>query len=97
MIGEDLPMSNVEQFEKLVSETGAVANHIAHGPNGEELIISVRGGLITKAIPLHGRFDEDAANVTAAAERMVITAKMLTSQPARFLSSSRNNQSPSRR
>jgi len=90
-------MSNVAQFEKLVSEVGAVANYIARGPKGEELIISVSGGLITKASPLHGRFDEDAANVTAAAERMVITAKMLTSQPARHLSSSRSNQSPSRR
>ena len=90
-------MSNVEQFEKLVSEAGAVVNHIAHGPKGEELVISVRGGLITKAIPLHGKFNEDAANVTAAAERMVITAKMLTGQPARHLSSSRSNQSPRRR
>ena len=30
-------MSNVAQFEKLVSEVGAVANYIARGPKGEDV------------------------------------------------------------
>ena len=93
-------MSSVAQFEKLVTDAGAVANRIAQGPRGEErLIISVGGGLITKEVPLRGKFSEDAATVTAAAERMVTTAKMLTGKPARNLSSSspRESQSSSRR
>ena len=91
-------MSSLEQFETLVSDAGAVANRIARGPRGEErLVISVGGGL--KEIPLHVKFSEDAATVTAAAERMVTTAKMLTGKPARNLSSSspRESQSSSHR
>ena len=81
-------MSNVAQFEKLVTDAGAVADRIAQGPKGEErLIISVRGGLIAKEVPLSGKFSEDAATVRAAAERMVTTANMLTGKPARNLSS----------
>lgn len=44
--------------------------------------------MITKEVLLRGNFSEDAATVTAAAERMVTTAKMLTGKPARNLSSS---------
>ena len=45
-------MSNVAQFEKLVTDAGAVADRIAQGPKGEErLIISVRGGLERRRFP----------------------------------------------
>jgi hypothetical protein len=41
-------MSHVEQFEKAVTEAGAVALRIERKPQGEErLVIQTRGGLIT--------------------------------------------------
>ena len=80
-------MSNVEQFARLVSDAGATVDRITQGPGGERLFISVRGGLIMKEIPLRGEFSEDASNVRAAAEQMVMAAKMLTGEPARNLSS----------
>jgi hypothetical protein len=92
-------MSNVAQLEKLVSDADAVVNRIAQGPKGKQrLIISILGGLVTKEVPPRGTLSEDATTVTAAAQRMVMTAKMLTGQPARHLSSLRSSgQSPSHR
>jgi hypothetical protein len=49
-------MSNVEQFEKVVTEAGAVAMRIMRGPRGaERLVIQTRGGLITREVPFERR------------------------------------------
>ena len=46
-------MSNVEQFEKAVTEAGAQATRIMRGPRGaERLVIQTPGGLITREVPL---------------------------------------------
>ena len=48
-------MSNVEKFEKAVTEVGAEAMRIMRGPGGaERLIIQTPGGLITREVPLRG-------------------------------------------
>ena len=48
-------MANVEQFEKAVTEAGAVAMRIMRGPRGaERLIVQTPGGLITREVPLTG-------------------------------------------
>ena len=48
-------MANVEQFEKAVTEAGAVAISIIRGPTGgERLVIQTPGGLITREVPLIG-------------------------------------------
>ena len=48
-------MSNVEQFEKAVTDAGAVAMGVMRGPNGSErLVIQTPGGLITREVPLRG-------------------------------------------
>ena len=40
-------MSNIEQFEKAVTDAGAVAMRILRGPRGSErLVIQTPGGLI---------------------------------------------------
>ena len=56
-------MSYGEQFEKAVTEAGAVAIRIMRGPRGaERLIIQTPGGLITREVPLRGfgkEFEED--------------------------------------
>jgi hypothetical protein len=45
-------MSNVEQFENVVTEAGAKALCIKRGPKGAEwLIIQTPGGLITREVP----------------------------------------------
>ena len=52
-------MSNVEQFEKAVTEAGAVAMRIMRRPNGSErLVIQTPGGLITREVPLRGIWAE---------------------------------------
>ena len=49
-------MSNVEQFERVVTEAGAVAMRIMRGPRGaERLVIQTPGGLITREVPLMRR------------------------------------------
>jgi hypothetical protein len=48
-------MSNVEQFEKAVTDAGAVAMRVMRQPNGSErLVIQTPGGLITREVPLRG-------------------------------------------
>jgi hypothetical protein len=80
-------MSNVEQFEKAVTEAGAVALRIERKPSGEErLVIQTRGGLITIKVPLKGDFGKDIQGATAAARQIVASAKSLTAEPAGNLS-----------
>jgi hypothetical protein len=38
-LGEEVAMSNVEQFQKAVSDTGAVAMRIMRRPNGSERLV----------------------------------------------------------
>ena len=82
-------MSNVEQFEKAVTEAGAVALRIERKPQGEErLVIQTRGGLITTKVPLKGDLGKDIQAATAAARQIVASAKRLTAEPAGNLSMS---------
>ena len=53
-------MANVEQFEGVVTEAGAVAMRIMRGPKGAELlVIQTPGGLITREVPLRGDLGKD--------------------------------------
>ena len=53
-------MSNVEQFQKAVTDAGAVAMRIMRRPNGaERLVIQTPGGLITREVPLRGDLGKD--------------------------------------
>jgi hypothetical protein len=79
-------MANVEQFEKVVTEAGAVAMRIMRGPKGaERLIIQTPGGLITREVPLHGDLAKDIPAAVISAQE----TKRLTAAPATSLSSSR--------
>jgi hypothetical protein len=83
-------MANVEQFEGVVTEAGAVAMHIMRGPKGaERLVIQTPGGLITREVPLRGDLGEDIQAATTSAQQIVASAKSLTANPARDLSASR--------
>jgi hypothetical protein len=83
-------MANVEQFEKVVTEAGAVAMRIMRGPKGtERLIIQTPGGLITREVPLHGDLGRDIPAAAMSAKEIVDGAKRLTAAPATSLSSSR--------
>ncbi len=64
-------MSNVEQFEKAVTEAGAEAMRIMRGPReAERLIIQTPGGLITREVPLRGDLGQDIqAAATSAQDR----------------------------
>jgi hypothetical protein len=85
--GREVTMSNVEQFEKVVTEAGAVAMRIMRGPRGaERLVIQTRGGLITREVPLRGDLDKDIQAATTSAREIVASAKSLTANPARNLS-----------
>ena len=82
-------MSNVEQFEKAVTEAGAVALRIERKPPGEErLVIQTPGGLITREVPLMGDLGEDIQHATTSAQEIVASARRLTAAPATSLSSS---------
>jgi hypothetical protein len=84
-------MSNVQQFEKVVTEAGAEAIRIMPGPRGaERLVIQTPGGLITREVPLRGDLDTDVQHAMTSAMEIVASAKRLTSAPARNLSSSRS-------
>ena len=84
-------MSNVEQFEKAVTEAGAVATRIMRRPNGSErLVIQTPGGLITREVPLRGDFGQDVQAATASAKEIVASARYLTSPPSRNLTSRTN-------
>jgi hypothetical protein len=83
-------MANVEQFEKAVTEAGAVAMRIMRGSKGaERLVIQTPGGLITREVPLMGDLGEDIQHATTLAQEIVASAKRLTASPATSLSSSR--------
>jgi len=80
-------MSNVEQFEKAVTEAGAVALRIERKPQGEErLVIQTRGGLVRKEVALTGVLSTDIQTVTAAAKGIVATARRMTGDSATTLS-----------
>jgi hypothetical protein len=94
-------MSNVEQFEKAVTEAGAVAMCIMRGSRGaERLVIQTPGGLITKEVPLLGDLGRDIQHATTSAQEIVASATRLTAKPATSLSSSRaptSDRAPPRR
>jgi hypothetical protein len=82
-------MSNVEQFEKAVTEAGAVALRIERKTPGEErLVIQTRGGLVTRRVLLKGDLVKDIQVATAAAMQIVASAKSLAAEPAGNLSMS---------
>jgi hypothetical protein len=82
-------MANVEQFERVVTEAGAVAMRIMRGPKGaERLVIQTPGGLITREVPLRGDLSKDIQAATTSAQEIVASAKSLTANPARNLSAS---------
>jgi hypothetical protein len=82
-------MANVEQFEKVVTDAGAVAMRIMRGPKGAEwLIIQTPGGLITREVPLRGDLGKDIPAAATSAREIVDGAKHLTAAPATSLSSS---------
>ena len=84
-------MSNVEQFEKAVTNAGAVAMRIMRLPNGSErLVIQTPGGLITRELPLRGDLGKDVQAATNSAKEIVTSARYLTSPPARNLTSRTN-------
>jgi hypothetical protein len=71
-------MSYVEQFEKAVTEAGAVAIRIMRGSRGaERLIIQTPGGLITREVPLRGDLGKDIQLATTSAKEIVASAKDL--------------------
>ena len=81
-------MANVEQFEKVVTEAGAVAMRIMRGPRGaERLVIQTPGGLITREVPLRGDPGKDIPAAATSAREIVASAKNLTADPSRNLSS----------
>jgi hypothetical protein len=83
-------MSNVEQFENAVTETGAEALRIMGGPRGaERLVIQTPGGLITREVPLRGDLGKDIQAAATSAKEIVDGAKRLTAEPARDLSTTR--------
>ena len=80
-------MSKVEQFEKAVTDAGAVAMGVMRGPNGSErLVIQTPGGLITREVPLRGDLRKDVQAATVSAKEIAASARHLTSPPARSLS-----------
>jgi hypothetical protein len=84
-------MSNVEQFEKAVTDAGAVAMRIMRRSNGtERLVIQTPGGLITREVPLRGDLGQDVQAATTSAKEIVASARYLTSPPARNLTSRTN-------
>jgi hypothetical protein len=87
--GVGVAMANVEQFEKTVTEAGAVAICIMRGPRGgERLVIQTPGGLITRHVPLHSDLGKCIQAVTTSAREIVASAKSLTAHPARALTTS---------
>jgi hypothetical protein len=90
-------MSNVEQFENVVTEAGAKALCIKRGPKGAEwLIIQTPGGLITREVPLRGNLGKDIQDAMTTANQIVAHAKSLTAKPARYLSTGPNPAGPAR-
>jgi hypothetical protein len=82
-------MANVEQFEKVVTEAGAVATRIMRGARGvERLVIQTPSGLITREVPLRGDLGKDIQAAATSAQEIVASAKRLTANPARSLTTS---------
>jgi hypothetical protein len=82
-------MENLEQLKKAVAEAGAEVAGIERGPKGvARLVIRTPGGLITIGVPLKGELSRDIENATAAANKIVASAKVLGADPARHLSAS---------
>ena len=80
-------MSNVEQFEKAVTDAGAVVMRVLRDTNGSErLVIQTPGALITREVPLRGDLGKDVQAATVSAKEIVASARHLTSPPARSLS-----------
>ena len=80
-------MENLQRLNKAVTEAGAEVAGIEHGPEGaERLMIRTPGGLVTVGVPLKGELSGDLENATAAANKIVASAKVLTAGPARYLS-----------
>jgi hypothetical protein len=94
-------MANVAQFERVVTEAGAVALRIMRGPRGaERLVIQMPDGLITRDVPLRGDLDKDVQAAATSAKEIVASAKRLTAAPATSLSSSQpptSDRAPPRR
>jgi hypothetical protein len=85
---EEDPMSSVKEFEKAVTDAGAVAMRITRRANGSErLVIQTPGGLITREVPLRGDFSADFEAAATSAREIVASANHLTSPPARNLTS----------
>ena len=80
-------MADVAQFERVVTEAGAVAMRIIRGPRGaERLVIQTPGGLITRDVPLRGDLSKDIEAAATSAQEVVASAKRLTAAPATSLS-----------
>ena len=91
-------MSSLEQFEKAVTEAGAVAIRIMRGPRGaERLIIQTPGGLITREVPLRGDLGKDIQAAATSAGEIVAGAKRLTAAPARHLERLRTHSNDKRK
>jgi hypothetical protein len=53
-------MSDIGQFEQVVTEAGAEAIRIMRDPSGvKRLVIQTTGGLITREVPLRGDLGKD--------------------------------------
>jgi hypothetical protein len=86
---QEVAMSNVDQFAKVVIEAGAVAVSVRRGPRGaERLVVQTPGGLITREVPLIGDPDKDLEYVASSAREIVAGVRSLSAPPARNLSSS---------
>jgi hypothetical protein len=82
-------MANVEQFERVVTEAGAVAMRIMRGPKGAaRLVIQTPGGLVTREVPLRGDPGTDIQAAANSAKEIVASAQSLTANPARALTTS---------
>jgi hypothetical protein len=82
-------MANVEQFEKAVTEVGAIAMRVTRGARGaERLVIQTPGGLVTREVPLRGDLDKDIQAAATSAKEIVASAQSLTANPARSLTTS---------
>jgi hypothetical protein len=79
-------VASLGQFEDALTEAGAEAAGIKRGPEGERLVITIGGGLITKEVPLTDDLLKDIERAKAAAARSVTVARSLTGVAARNLS-----------
>jgi hypothetical protein len=79
-------MADLEQFKEAVREAGAEAIGIVRGRGGERLVITTRGGLITKEVLLTEDLGKDIERAKAAAARSATAARNLTGIAARSLS-----------